>query len=660
MRRFYKESLQHKILFPFLILIVLTSVSVSSLSYYLNIHNTTEQLSRNVESQMVQLNDTFNMFFDHTANMLERFSINEMVTNDPVDHENDVFTLFEETVDTASSIGAVYTGTADGEVIMYPEPELEEDFDVRERSWYIDAVEAEGEVIWTEPYIDAATGEMIVSAAKAYYHGDELAGVVGTDVNITTLIDMTESIQIGETGYAVIIDQEGRYLVHPEQELVGEEAAYFQSIQNAGEQGLIEHEAGGEEQVIGYAANETTGWTVGGIVNVKDFEEQAKAIMLPTAISLGIILLIAIILSLVVTRKMTKPIKVVMERMQHIAKGNLNFPPLETKHKDEIGQLIVSTNEMNESMRQLLTKIQAASNTLTTQSEEISHSANEVKEGTEQVSATMQELASASETEANNTSSLSSLMQGFTKRIEALNQHGDYIRNSSNEVLEITQEGSKLMDASKGQMDKIDQIVQDAVRKVEGLDEQTQQISKLVSVIQDVAEQTNLLALNASIEAARAGEHGRGFAVVADEVRKLAEQVSASIADITGIVTNIQSESNTVSKSLQEGYKEVEQGTKQIEDTNEKFQDIYEAINQMITNVKAASDNMGSIAKSSQRMNESVEEIAAISEQSAAGIEETSASAEQITASMEEVSASLHDLTKLADELDETVGKFKL
>src|SRR5690606_30819113 len=104
-----------------------------------------------------------------------------------------------------------------------------------------------------------------------------------------------------------------------------------------------------------------------------------------------------------------------------------------------------------------------------------------------------------------------------------------------------------------------DQIVQDAVRKVEGLDEQTQQISKLVSVIQDVAEQTNLLALNASIEAARAGEHGRGFAVVADEVRKLAEQVSASIADITGIVTNIQSESNTVSKSLQEGYKEVEQ-----------------------------------------------------------------------------------------------------
>src|SRR5690606_34730914 len=132
-------------------------------------HNTTEQLSRNVESQMVQLNDTFNMFFDHTANMLERFSINEMVTNDPVDHENDVFTLFEETVDTASSIGAVYTGTADGEVIMYPEPELEEDFDVRERSWYIDAVEAEGEVIWTEPYIDAATGEMIVSAAKAYY-----------------------------------------------------------------------------------------------------------------------------------------------------------------------------------------------------------------------------------------------------------------------------------------------------------------------------------------------------------------------------------------------------------------------------------------------------------------------------------------------------------
>ncbi|WP_152657097.1 methyl-accepting chemotaxis protein [Oceanobacillus sp. CFH 90083] len=385
--------------------------------------------------------------------------------------------------------------------------------------------------------------------------------------------------------------------------------------------------------------------------------EQTLTVVIVVSI---LIIILSIAAALITAGIISKPIKTVMERMKLIASGDLSQDDLQTHARDEVGQLVDASNEMAANTRDLLKQINTVSETVTNQSEELTQAANEVKSGSDQVAITMQELATGSEAQANSASDLASIMGTFAAKVQEVNDNGDRVQEYSNEVLGMTNKGSEAMAATTEQMSKIDRIVQGTVAKVEGLDEQSQQISNLVSMIKDIADQTNLLALNAAIEAARAGEHGKGFAVVADEVKKLAEQVAVSVTDITDIVLNIQSETSDVVESLKGGYTEVEQGTNQIRTTGKTFNEINESISNMAENINVVSGNLADIAANTREMNESIAEIASISEEAAAGVEQTSASTQQTSGAMDEVAGSSEQLSKLAEELNGLVRRFKL
>jgi methyl-accepting chemotaxis protein len=379
------------------------------------------------------------------------------------------------------------------------------------------------------------------------------------------------------------------------------------------------------------------------------------------AIISGVILLVLIILfSVFMPKQLVKTINQLKTRMDLIAKGDLSLEPLETKSRDEIGGLIKAANLVNENLKNMLSKISDVSETLSVQSGTLTKSSYEVNETSNQVSITMQELATGSETQAGISTDLSSSMVTFINKIKEANKSGESMNATSQKVITQTTEGSELMDISITQMSKIDSIVKEAVQKVTGLDKQSQEISKLVGVIKEIADQTNLLALNAAIEAARAGEQGKGFAVVADEVRKLAEQVSISVTDITEIVSNIQTETQSVTKSLQGGYQEVELGKNQIISTGETFKQIDHSLAKVVSGIKEISQSLNHLTENSDTINKSIEEIAAVSEESAAGIEETAASVEQTSHSMEQVATSANSLNLLAKDLKDLISQFKL
>jgi methyl-accepting chemotaxis protein len=181
---------------------------------------------------------------------------------------------------------------------------------------------------------------------------------------------------------------------------------------------------------------------------------------------------------------------------------------------------------------------------------------------------------------------------------------------------------------------------------VQELGKQSDQIGKIIGVIDDIADQTNLLALNAAIEAARAGEQGRGFAVVADEVRKLAERTSGATKEIAGMIRGIQAETKSAVAAMQAGTKDVEQGVELTTQAGSSLHDIIqmsEQVGDMITQIATAATEQ---AAASEEINGNIEQIAKITTASALGAHQTT--------------EALQDLAALASNLQQLVGQFRL
>ncbi|MET3506118.1 methyl-accepting chemotaxis protein [Halalkalibacter oceani] len=475
----------------------------------------------------------------------------------------------------------LYIGTNTGALYLDHIPPAEVDltsYDPRTTAWYTQAEAARGEVIWTEPYFDTATGKSTITLAMTVESEQgTVIGVVGMDFEMSKLA--TE----------------------------------------------LRHE------ILG-------------------------ATMLTAVVSV----ILGLVCVLLFVKGLVKNVQIMNEEMNRVAEGDLSTEPIVLKTKDEFNGLAQSVNAMKDSLHHIVREMADASRHVTEQSQELTGAANEVKEGSEQIAATMQQLSSGTETQANRAADLAEFMERFTSEIEHAYQNGEEVARVSKGMLAVTEEGSQLMTASVTQMNNINQIVHDAVEKVRGLDQQSQEISALVNVIREVAERTNLLALNAAIEAARAGEHGKGFAVVADEVRKLSEQVNDSVGDITDIVTKIQSESNDVAVSLEDGYKVVDEGSHQIAVTGETFKQINQSVNEIVSKIAAISNNLKDISRDNEEMVGAVDDIASVSEELAAGVEQAAESAEQSSDSIEEVSSRAAELAQLAEQLKERIDHFKL
>ncbi|MTH54319.1 HAMP domain-containing protein [Bacillus mangrovi] len=359
------------------------------------------------------------------------------------------------------------------------------------------------------------------------------------------------------------------------------------------------------------------------------------------------------------SRMIAFPIGRLTAKMNEIAAGILTADRLPSDSSNEIGTLIEAANRMNDTLLALVGKMKGAALEIEQQSGKLQASSIHVKEGSEQIASTMQELTLGAENQAETAADMAENMNAFLLKISEAAQKGETSSGTAEKVLLETREGSRLMDQSIEEMNKIYELIKKSVGKVAGLDEQSRKISKLMEVIQSVADQTNLLALNAAIEAARAGEHGKGFAVVADEVRKLAEQVSYSVGDIDSIVSSVRGETAMVAADLKDGYEQVQKGKYSIERTSRSFTSIHLNIEEVSSGITMISERLDDLLMRGKKMDEAITDIASVAEEAAAGIEQTAAAAEQANETMETVRDNSARLSSLSDQLAESVNQFK-
>ena len=372
------------------------------------------------------------------------------------------------------------------------------------------------------------------------------------------------------------------------------------------------------------------------------------------------IIAIALLLNFLFTRPILQRIQSASEILELIANGDLTQKEVSMKGSDETGHLLNSASKVMNDLRGILSKIKDSTTQVAATSEELAAIAEENSAASEQISRAIQEVASGSEKQLSSFMDANQAASEISKGMEQVSSSIKTVSISSAAANEKAGVGAKTVSQTVEQMNVIQQAVEETAVMIDSLGEKSKGIGQFVEVITTIAKQTNLLALNAAIEAARAGEHGRGFAIVADEVKKLAGQSAKAADEIRELIVEIQTESNKAVDSMNQGTEVVQEGMLWVHQTGQAFDDIVNSIAEISSQSQEVTSVLNYVYERTRNMERTVEYAADISQQATGNTQNVAASAEEQNASMEEIATYSESLSKLVEELQLLINRFKV
>ena len=470
-----------------------------------------------------------------------------------------------------------------------------------------------------------------------------------------------------DSSYVYVVKNDGTMLYHPTKEKVG------QPVENAVIKGVVQQLQDGKKPgttVVEYDFNGTTKYSAYTILNnenilvlTADESEALAGITTVTGVAVGIIaivVLIAIIISFIMGRRLMRPLVKVSTIIEDVANGNIEADFSVVKESnDEIGLIIEKMKELTQSLGSIVGKIRNSSDTMSSNSYELNDTSSQTLAANNEISKAVEDVAEGSTGMAASISKINENLLEMSNETKDINASVDEIKNQTTAV----QDSSKIMnDKIKSMQDsshKMDEGISAISKRIETVNTTVDKVSNIVSVIEEISSETNLLSLNASIEAARAGDAGKGFAVVAQEIRVLSDNTNTELENIKQIISSLVEEcrycvqaSGTIVEDNAKQKEEIKAVLDEFGSLDEQIQKTAEKADEIEELVTAMIELNDDITKSSNSLTD-------VSAANAAATEEMNANIEKLNAMMHGVSEMAEHMNNESDGLKEALSFFR-
>ncbi|MFG6329544.1 MAG: methyl-accepting chemotaxis protein [Lachnospiraceae bacterium] len=484
------------------------------------------------------------------------------------------------------------------------------------------------------------------------------------DIGAEFIRNVLQSVDTGKNGCVALITSDGKeFYAEPGAEdknsLIYGTDVYNNVVSSEEVTGNQIIQLNGRENLFVYGKMETGGAVVAALIPSKRLLDEAADIKMVSAVVSGIFAVLALVLGLVISRKMSGIINYILQKLRKISNGDLTVQ-LKAKSKDEFGLLCAGVNQTASNMKAILEDVKVVSAELNDAISYVTKSAGLFTETARDIKDALSEIETGVSRLDTGSADCLGNMEMLSEIITSVSENTEEIGKLAGEAGETIRTGIELVNSLGGSSAKTTDITKDVIASIQELENKSKSISTIVSAINSISEQTDLLSINASIEAARAGDAGKGFAVVAEEIRKLSGQCLESAGQISDIVNEIIQQTSEVVSTAKEAEEAVSSQTGVVSETTESFRQIGQQIDRLLAALETITGNVYNMDTSKNKTLGTIEDISAVSAETSACSENVSITVQKQEDAVGDLEGPAKQLQAKADSLIEILGSFQL